>query len=155
MTRRAPIAPAVAAVVAAQALTRLGHRITTGEATGLGAAAVEALTAEGWAITADRPHPPRRSTVLAPRTDAHGRPTLTEDEQQLLGLLANGLDNTRIAQALDVPRTTVSRLLRHLYGLLGIAPGTSDRSSRCIAVARAYQYALLPLPAALGTPHAT
>ncbi|MFJ4907703.1 hypothetical protein ACIQCR_24690 [Streptomyces sp. NPDC093249] len=209
--RRSHIAPAVAAVVAAQALTRLGHRITTQEASTLGAATVEALTAEGWTITAGSVGTTRLSTVapelwkhdlpilaglargrtyreIAAETDTpegttrhraarlisrtgasnaaelialayragwmNGLPperrpriALTEDEQRALVCLADGMDTTAVGIALDIPHGAAVRLLRHLYAALDATrPGAPDRSSRCRAVALAYQHGLLPLP---------
>ncbi|MFJ3786966.1 hypothetical protein [Streptomyces sp. NPDC090093] len=211
MTRRAHIAPAVAAVIAEQALIRFGHRITTEQATLLGASSVEALTNAGWNITATRIGGHRLSQVspalwehdlpilaglargrtyreiatetgtregttrhrvarliarlgasnapeavaiayragwmnsLAP--EPRGRITLTKDAHRLLVWIAEGLDNAEIADALDAPRSTVTRHLRRLYiDLDAVRPGTPDKASRCRAVALGYQHGLLPLP---------
>lgn len=61
---------------------------------------------------------------------AAGRPKLTGRERELLGLLARGLDNARIAAALNLREQTVRNYLCTLYDKLGVA-------SRAEAIVRA------------------
>ncbi|WP_435969330.1 LuxR C-terminal-related transcriptional regulator [Streptomyces sp. Qhu_M48] len=213
MTDRQTLVPAaVAAVIATQALTRLGHRITTEEATLLGHAAIEALAVDGWIIApgsagmrrlsqvsptlwehdlpvlaglargrtareiATETHTPeptvrQRIARLIGRTGAansaellsiayrsgwmadlapepRGRVTLTEPQRQILALLADGLDNQAIADVLGMPLNTAVGHMRRVYAALDATrPGQRNHSSRCLAVALAYQHGHLPLPA--------
>ncbi|MFE6379208.1 hypothetical protein [Streptomyces roseolus] len=110
--RRSHIAPAVAAVVAAQALTRLGHRITTQEASTLGAATVEALTAEGWTITAGTVGTTRLSTVA---------PELWKHDLPILAGLARGRTYREIAAETDTPEGTVRQRAIRLINRVGAA----------------------------------
>ncbi|MFE9737318.1 LuxR C-terminal-related transcriptional regulator [Streptomyces sp. NPDC006477] len=212
MTAQTRVPAAVAAVVATQALTRLGHRITTEEASTLGRATIEALAADGWTITATAvgarrlsqvsptlwehdlpvlaglargrtareiatethtPEPTVRQriarligrtgaansaellsiayrsgwmTALAP--EPRGPITLTEPQRQILALIADGLDNQAIADALGMPLNTAVGHMRRVYAALDATrPGQRNHSSRCLAVALAYQHGHLPLPA--------
>ncbi|MFF9146344.1 hypothetical protein ACF1BN_15935 [Streptomyces sp. NPDC014861] len=110
--RRAHIAPAVAAVVAAQALTRLGHRITTQEASTLGAATVEALTAEGWSITAGTVGTTRLSSVA---------PELWKHDLPLLAGLARGRTYREIAAETHTPEGTTRHRAARLISRVGAA----------------------------------
>ncbi len=47
-------------------------------------------------------------------------PVLTNREKELLGLLARGLDNARIASELHLGEQTVRNYLSRLYGKLGV-----------------------------------
>ncbi|OKJ52219.1 hypothetical protein AMK27_30735 [Streptomyces sp. CB02009] len=221
MTAQQPprVPAAVAAVVATQALTRLGHRITTEEASILGRATVEALAADGWTIAPtpagvrrlsqvspalwehdlpvlaglargrtareiatemDTPEPTVRQRIarLLGRTGAansaellaiayqsgwmaalapepRGPITLTQQQLQILALIADGLDNTAIADVLGMPLNTAIGHMRRVYAALDATrPGQRNHSSRCLAVALAYQHGLLPFPARPATPAA-
>ncbi len=54
-----------------------------------------------------------------------GTSDLTEREVEVLGLLAQGLSNPKIAQALVVSRKTVEHHLEHIYGKLGVTCRTA------------------------------
>ena len=49
---------------------------------------------------------------------------LTPRERQILSLLADGLDNTAIAERLTVTKRTVQNHISNIYGKLGVASRT-------------------------------
>ena len=61
-------------------------------------------------------------TALTQPESSHGsaNPALTDRERQLLGLLAQGWDNVRIAGALHLREQTVRNYLSRLYDKLGV-----------------------------------
>lgn len=114
MMHRSHIAPAVAAVVAEQALTRLGHRISTEEASLIGRATVEALDTAGWSITAARIGGHRLSEVA---------PCLWEHDLPILAGLARGRSYYEIAAETHVPAATARQRVHRLIGRVGAANG--------------------------------
>ena len=66
-------------------------------------------------------------------------PALTNREQQILRLIADGLTNRQISYNLSISESTVENHIHHIYEKLGI-------SNRAQAVA----YAFLLIPAFLG-----
>ncbi len=74
--------------------------------------------------------PARRASKRRRGTD-----DLTEREREVLGLLAQGMSNPKIAEALVVSRKTVEHHLEHIYGKLGV-------TCRTAAVAYAVQHRL-------------
>jgi DNA-binding NarL/FixJ family response regulator len=54
-------------------------------------------------------------------TDSHGRALLTSREQQVLHLLADGLSNSELAQALKLSEHTVKNHLFRIYNKLGVS----------------------------------
>jgi DNA-binding NarL/FixJ family response regulator len=82
--------------------------------------------------------------------DALSLPTeknLTPREQQILSLLANGLDNTAIAERLTVTKRTVQNHISNIYGKLGVA-------SRTEAMLYAIRHGLTQLSLKENTPDA-
>ncbi len=85
----------------------------------------------------------RGETVLAPPVAARlmgrvraGRPTLSPRENEILGLLAEGLANRQISKRLFISEATVKTHLVHIYDKLGV-------DSRTAAIAAALQNGLL------------
>ena len=70
---------------------------------------------------------------------------LTPREQQVLSLLAGGLDNTAIAESLTVTKRTVQNHISNIYGKLGVA-------SRTEAMLYAIRYGLTQVPLEEDTP---
>ena len=88
----------------------------------------------------------RGETVLAPPVAARlmgrvraGRPTLSPRENEILGLLAEGLANRQISKRLFISEATVKTHLVHIYDKLGV-------DSRTAAIAAALQNGLLRSP---------
>lgn len=82
---------------------------------------------------------PRIARHLAPeftRRQARGTVRLTDREQEVLGLLAHGCSNRKIAQELCLSETTVKGYVTDLLHKL-------DASSRLEAVVRAYELGLV------------
>ncbi|MFE2422078.1 response regulator [Streptomyces hokutonensis] len=82
---------------------------------------------------------PRIARQLAPeftRRQARGTVRLTDREQEVLGLLAHGYSNRRIAQELCLSETTVKGYVTDLLQKL-------DATSRLEAVVRAYELGLV------------
>ncbi|MGW0949067.1 response regulator [Streptomyces sp. NPDC002623] len=82
---------------------------------------------------------PRIARQLAPeftRRQARGTVRLTDREQEVLGLLAHGYSNRKIAQELCLSETTVKGYVTDLLQKL-------DASSRLEAVVRAYELGLV------------
>jgi NarL family two-component system response regulator LiaR len=50
--------------------------------------------------------------------------SLTPREQQILTLLADGFDNTAIAERLTITKRTVQNHISNIYGKLGVASRT-------------------------------
>jgi len=75
-------------------------------------------------------------TSPAPRTPRQRGQGLSEREEEVLRLLAQGMSNPQIGQALSISRKTVEHHLDHVYTKLGI-------SSRTSAVAYAVQQGLV------------
>ena len=65
---------------------------------------------------------------------------LGEREQQILGLISDGLSNREIAQRLSLSLDTIKWYNKQLFSKLGV-------SSRSLAAATARQYGLLGIPA--------
>ena len=71
-----------------------------------------------------------RRAVASPRLPAEPKPghrdceSLTPREQEVLSLLARGLDNEAIARQLVVTRRTVQNHVSNIYGKLGVASRT-------------------------------
>ena len=63
---------------------------------------------------------------------------LTEREEQILKLIANGLSNREISTSLAISESTVENHIHHIYTKLGI-------SNRAQAVAYAFQSRLIVL----------
>ncbi|MBD0707374.1 MULTISPECIES: helix-turn-helix transcriptional regulator [unclassified Streptomyces] len=96
------------------------------------AAAVAIAYRHGW--MAGLAPEPRRPIVLSSR------------ERQALALLADGLGNAALAQALGMSPAQATECLRRLYTALNVT--TSTRAPvRAHAVALGFQHGLLPLPA--------
>jgi DNA-binding NarL/FixJ family response regulator len=70
---------------------------------------------------------------------------LTPREQQILSLLAEGLDNTAIAENLTVTKRTVQNHISNIYGKLGLA-------SRTEAMLYAIRHGLVQVPLDENTP---
>jgi DNA-binding NarL/FixJ family response regulator len=79
----------------------------------------------------------RRVTQSGERTLQAG--DLTHREFEILGLLADGLDQREIAERLSIAPKTVGTHLEHILGKLGV-------HSRAQAVAAAYRQALIRTP---------
>ena len=62
--------------------------------------------------------------------------SLTPREFQVLGLVAEGLGNTAIAQAISVSETAVSKHIGNIFAKLGLSP--SDSGHRRVLAALAY-----------------
>jgi HD-GYP domain-containing protein (c-di-GMP phosphodiesterase class II) len=67
----------------------------------------------------------RTESRPAPRSSRKRRQGLSEREEEVLRLLAQGLSNPQIAQALSISRKTVEHHLEHVYAKLGISSRTS------------------------------
>lgn len=65
-------------------------------------------------------------------------PVLTDREEQILRLIADGLTNRGIACNLFISESTVENHIHHIYGKLGI-------SNRARAVAYAFQFRIVLL----------
>jgi len=65
-------------------------------------------------------------------------PALTEREEQVLKLLANGLSNREISRHLMISESTVENHINHIYAKLGV-------SNRAQAVAYAFQLRIIIL----------
>lgn len=65
-------------------------------------------------------------------------PVLTEREEQILKLIANGLSNREISNSLAISESTVENHIHHIYTKLGI-------SNRAQAVAYAFQLRIVTL----------
>jgi DNA-binding NarL/FixJ family response regulator len=104
------VPPAVAAVIAAEVLARLGTRVTSDEAKSVGDSAVEALRADGWCI---RAHPGR--------TLARAAPGLWEHDLPILAGLARGRTGSEIAVATSTPHATVRQRIRRMRTRTGAA----------------------------------
>ncbi|TFE42483.1 LuxR family transcriptional regulator [Streptomyces sp. ICN441] len=102
------VADAVAAVIAEQALTMLGDRITTGEASALARRAVHAVRREGWHISALHPD---GHDATGPDTEQD--PRLRSYDPTILAGLARGDRFGDIGRVLRVPTETIrTRTLR-------------------------------------------
>lgn len=64
---------------------------------------------------------------------------LTEREEQVLKLIANGLRNREISDNLGISESTVENHIHHIYTKLGI-------SNRTQAVVHAFQLRIIVLP---------
>lgn len=64
-------------------------------------------------------------------------PELTERENEILGLIAEGFTNRGIADQLCISESTVENHIHHIYGKLGI-------TNRAQAVAHALRVELMP-----------
>ncbi len=69
----------------------------------------------------------QESAAPRPAADEHV-PSLTEAEERVLRLIARGLSNDAIAEALSVSRNTVKTHVRHIFEKLGV----SDRTQAAI-----------------------
>lgn len=65
-------------------------------------------------------------------------PVLTDREQQVLKLIADGLTNREISRNLLISESTVENHIHHIYAKLGI-------SNRAQAVAHAFQLRIMVL----------
>jgi DNA-binding NarL/FixJ family response regulator len=65
-------------------------------------------------------------------------PVLTDREQQVLKLIADGLTNREISRSLLISESTVENHIHHVYAKLGI-------SNRAQAVAYAFQLRMMVL----------
>ncbi|CCA56136.1 MULTISPECIES: helix-turn-helix transcriptional regulator [Streptomyces] len=110
---------AVAAVIAAQILSRLGTRITPEEAGSLGRSAVDALRADGWVIRAN-----------VGRTLVQAAPGLWEHDLPILAGLARGRTGNEIAEATSTPAATVRQRIRRLRARTG-----ASNSPELVAIA--------------------
>mgnify|MGYP000852394441 FL=1 len=93
----------------------------------------EAIRAAHHGLAVIPPDVARRWSATHHRPQA---PQLTDREQQLLGLLAQGMTNKQIGQALFVSASTAKQGVHELMGKLGA-------TSRTAVVARAHQLGLL------------
>ena len=83
----------------------------------------------------------RRQLVRGPRTSNGQGGSLTPREQEILGLLAGGLDQRAIAERLVISPKTVATHIQRILGKLGVR-------SRAQAVAYAHRHGLVdPAPA--------
>lgn len=105
-------------------------------------AAREALAALGAAPALRRVDSLLQHVCATPAPAAHG---LSPRELQVLGLVAAGLTNKRIARQLALSDKTVDRHVSNIFGKLGVG-------SRAAATAQAYRLGLVPA-AMGGTPH--
>ncbi|MFE6853459.1 hypothetical protein ACFVDH_22045 [Streptomyces sp. NPDC057674] len=113
------VPPAVAAVIAAQILGRLGNRVTAEEASSLGQSAVDALRADGWIIRAH-----------TGRTLVQAAPGLWEHDMPILAGLARGRTGNEIADATSTPAATVRQRIRRLRARTG-----ANNSPELVAIA--------------------
>lgn len=127
------VAAAVAAVIAEQCLTTFGPAVTAADAELLGARATQAITADGWHITAQTHehtahHHHQEVPMPAPR-----RNVLLPHDMPILAGLARGHSAAQIAAAVGNPIGTVRNRQLHLRRRIG---------ARCSAhaVALAYQH---------------
>ena len=58
--------------------------------------------------------------VLPAGRNGRGTPPLTDREQQIVGLIAQGWDNAHIAEALSLSEQTIRNYVSRLYGKIGV-----------------------------------
>lgn len=105
-----------ARLMLARAMAALGDPTAAAEAAGSAAAAFDGMGAASWArLAASRHAPPRSAT---------GARALTETDEKVIDLVAEGLRNREIASALFMSLSSVEAHLTRIYRLLGVRSRT-------------------------------
>ncbi|MFE2556651.1 LuxR family transcriptional regulator [Streptomyces sp. NPDC059352] len=132
MSTDTSLAPAFGAVVAAQAVARLGTRVSSDEAAELGRAAYAALVRSGWRITEGLGRPARRIS-----------PTLWDYDPTLLAGLARGYSTAEIAVTTGVAYGTVKHRMERLRARIG---ARNSAHAVTIAYRSGWMHSLTPEP---------